>query len=81
MLFQAVAVSFDLYDMRIMKDTIEHGGGDGRVAAEDLIPLSKRLKTIFFIDIDRLTTIQPLLFDNYLYIDAPRAANIFGSDL
>lgn len=42
LLFQAVAVSFDLNDMGVMQDAVEHGGSQRGVAAEGGIPLCER---------------------------------------
>ena len=42
LLLQSIAVSFDLDDVGVMQDAVEHGGGQCRIAAEGLIPLCER---------------------------------------
>ena len=42
LLFEAVAVSLELDDVGVMQDSVKHGRGQRRVAAECLIPLRER---------------------------------------
>ncbi len=42
LLFQSVAVSFDLDDVGMVEDAVEHRCSEGGVAAEGFVPLRKR---------------------------------------